>query len=77
MNGSAFGEEIDCMILNICLLSATSVLRSLPSLAGSFNCPIISDSSTPSDFNLVFKSDQYFLGVLLSLKTPTTSITEK
>lgn len=42
-----------------------------------FNCPIFSDNSLPSIFNLFFKSFQYFLGCERSLNIATTSTTLK
>ena len=65
------------MILNIPSVSAQSVSYSLPSPEANFSCPIFSDNSKPSSFNFIFKSDQYLLGIVLSVKAPTTSTTEK
>src|SRR3989344_8773900 len=76
LNGSALGDEIDWIILNIFLVLAQSVSLNLPSSAINFNCPIFSDTSKPSSTNLVLRSDQYFLALAVSVNTPITSTTE-
>ena len=63
LNGSAFGDGMDCMSRKSCSVSATSVILILPSSAAIFNCPNLWDSSLPSAFSFVFKAFQYFLGL--------------
>jgi len=75
LNGSAFLEGIDSIILNILAIVATSVIRIFPSWAFIFNRTIFSYTSLPSTESFIFKSDQYLLGDLLSVKALTTSIT--
>src|SRR3989344_4825457 len=75
LNGSALGDEIDWIILNIFLVLAQSVSLNLPSSAINFNCPIFSDTSKPSSLSLVFKSDQYFLGLSLPVRASIISTT--
>ncbi len=68
------------MIRKMPCISATSVSLIFPSVAFIFNCLQIVSSSFPSSFNLFFRTAQYVLaprGVSCSVKTPTTSTTEK
>src|SRR5665648_69121 len=65
------------MSLKISSVSATSVKRIFPSSAFIFNWLQFVASWLTSAFNLVLSTLQYFLGLSLSLRTPTTSIIEK
>jgi len=55
---------------------AQSVSLNLASSAFNFNCPIFSDGSKPSSYNLVFKLDHYFLILFVCAKAPTITTTE-
>src|SRR3989338_1864549 len=77
LKGSAFGEGIDWIILNIFLVLAQSVSLDLPSSAGNFNGTILSYGSNPSRESFAFKSDQYLFGMVLASRALTTSIIEK
>jgi len=67
-------QGIVCIILKRVSVSATSVKYFFPSSDFNFSCTKISYNSLyPSSFNFRFKSLQYLLGLLLWLKTLTTT----
>ena len=77
LNGSAFLDGIDWIILSIFFVFAQSVSLDLLSSACNFNCTIFSYTSKPSSSNFLFKSDQYLLGIELSVRAKIMSIIEK
>jgi len=81
LNGSAFGDGMDCIIRKSCSVLTTSVERFLPSSAVSFNClQFVSSSSAPSFFRRFFMTAQYVLAlrwVGWSVSTETASTIEK